>query len=189
MPPAYRVERDPLGEVRVPAKAYYGGQTARAVANFPMSGLTAPPALVTATILVTKAAAEANRKLRRLPQALARPFARAADEILSGRLRDEFVVDVYQAGAGTSHNMNANEVPAARARELLDRSTAFATALSPHMGYAQTADIAKLAVATGRPIRDIVRERRLMPDRALEAILSPLAMTSPGRPGQRKGRR
>ena len=468
----YRVERDPLGKVRVPSKAYYGGQTARAVANFPISGLTAPPALVTATILIKKAAAEANRTLGRLPQVLARPIVRAADEILRGRLRDEFVVDVYQAGAGTSHNMNANEVianraaeilgerlgtyarvhpndhvnmgqstndvyptatrlavlfvlkdllasarelgdglsaksrefstilktgrthlqdavpmtlgqefggyaanivhasvelertarqlyelnlgatavgtglnagddytreaianlarytglplraarnrfrvtqsmgdvlaysgalrrlsvetgkvasdlrllsmgpraglteirlpavqpgssimpgkvnpsvpemvnqvccqvigcdaailaacdagqlelnvmmpviawnavhatvilgqamhvfaercvrgitaDAARARELLDRSTALATALSPHIGYAQTADIAKLSVDTGRPIRDIVRERRLMPDRALEAILSPLAMTSPGRPGQKKGRR
>ena len=66
MPPSYRVERDPLGEVRVPAKAYYGGQTARAVENFPISGLTAPPALVTATILIKKAAAEANRTLGRL---------------------------------------------------------------------------------------------------------------------------
>jgi aspartate ammonia-lyase len=468
----YRVERDPLGDVRVPAKAYYGGQTARAVANFPISGLTAPPALVTATILIKKAAAEANRTLGRLPQALARPIVRAADEILDGRLHDQFVVDVYQAGAGTSHNMNANEVlanraaeilgdrlgtyarvhpndhvnmgqstndvyptatrlaiifelkdllasahaladglsaksrefapilktgrthlqdavpitlgqefggyaanivhasaelertaaqlyelnlgatavgtglnagndytraavanlarytglrlrparnrfrvtqsmgdvlaysgalrrlsvetgkiasdlrllsmgpraglaeirlpavqpgssimpgkvnpsvpemvnqvccqvigcdaailaaadagqlelnvmmpviawnalhattilgramrvleekcirgitaDADRARELLDRSTALATALSPHIGYAQTADIAKLAVTTGRSIRDIVRERRLMPDTALASILSPLAMTSPGRPGQKKGRR
>jgi aspartate ammonia-lyase len=75
-----------------------------------------------------------------------------------------------------------------RARELLDRSSALATALSPHIGYAETAAIAKLSVETGRPIRDLVRERRLLPEEALDAILSPLAMTSPGRPGQKKGR-
>jgi aspartate ammonia-lyase len=122
MPPRYRVERDPLGEVRVPARAYYGGQTARAVENFPISGLTAPPSLVTATILIKKAAAQANRRLGRLPPQLARSIVRAADDVLEGRLRDEFVVDVYQAGAGTSHNMNANEVLANRAAEILGES-------------------------------------------------------------------
>jgi aspartate ammonia-lyase len=471
MPPVFRVERDPLGDVRVPAKAYYGGQTMRAVENFPISGLMAPPALVSATILVKKAAAEANRAIGRLSPSVARSIVKAADEILGGQFRDQFVVDVYQAGAGTSHNMNANEVLAnraaeilgerrgmyrlvhpndhvnmgqstndvyptatrlailfvmrdlltsarslsrqltqksrefatvlktgrthlqdavpitlgqefggyaanvahaaselaraaeplyelnlgatavgtglnagddytraaianlrrytrlplraatnhfrvtqsmgdvlgysgalrrlsvevgkiasdlrllsmgpragiaeillpavqpgssimpgkvnpsvpemvnqvcyqvigcdaailaaadagqlelnvmmpviawnalhatvilgqamrvldekcirgiaadrARARELLNRSSALATALSPHIGYAQTAEIAKLSVATGRPIRDLVRERRLLPDAALDAILSPIAMTSPGRPGQKKGR-
>ena len=76
-----------------------------------------------------------------------------------------------------------------RARELLDRSSALATALSPHIGYAQTAEIAKLSVETGRPIRDIVRERRLLSDEALDAILSPLAMTTPGRPGQKTGQK
>jgi aspartate ammonia-lyase len=114
-----RVERDPLGEVNVPADAYFGGQTARAVENFPISGLRAPGDLVTATILVKKAAAEANAALGRLDPAVARAIVAAADEILAGRLRDQFVVDVYQAGAGTSHNMNANEVLANRAAELL----------------------------------------------------------------------
>ena len=114
-----RIERDPLGEVHVPADAYYGAQTARAVENFPISGLRAPADLVTATILVKKAAAEANAALGRLDQSVARAIAAAADEILAGRLRDQFVVDVYQAGAGTSHNMNANEVLANRAGELL----------------------------------------------------------------------
>jgi len=115
----YRRERDPLGEVQVPADAYYGVQTARAVENFPISGLTAPADLVTATILVKKAAAEANLALGRLDSGVARAIVAAADEILDGRLRDQFVVDVYQAGAGTSHNMNANEVLANRAGELL----------------------------------------------------------------------
>jgi aspartate ammonia-lyase len=118
----YRTERDPLGELEVPADAYYGVQTARAVENFPISGLRAPADLVTATILVKKAAAEANAALGRLDAAVAQAIVRAADEILGGRLRDQFVVDVYQAGAGTSHNMNANEVLANRAAEMLGAS-------------------------------------------------------------------
>ena len=129
---SYRVERDPLGDVRVPAKAYYGGQTARAVENFPISGLTAPPALVTATVLVKKAAAEANRTLGRLSPSVARAIVKAADEILSGQLRDQFVVDVYQAGAGTSHNMNANEVLANRAAEILGERRGTYTRVHPN---------------------------------------------------------
>ena len=116
---SFRVERDPLGEFRVPADAYYGVQTARARENFPISGLTAPASLVRATILVKRAAAEANRDLERLEPRIADAIIAAADEMLSGKLLDQFVVDVYQAGAGTSHNMNANEVLANRAAELL----------------------------------------------------------------------
>ncbi|OFW20338.1 MAG: aspartate ammonia-lyase [Acidobacteria bacterium RIFCSPLOWO2_02_FULL_65_29] len=115
----YRTERDTLGELQVPAEAYYGVQTARAVENFPISGLTAPADLVIATILVKKAAAEANAALGRLSHDVASAIVSAADDILGGRLRDQFVVDVYQAGAGTSHNMNANEVLANRAGEVL----------------------------------------------------------------------
>jgi aspartate ammonia-lyase len=114
-----RTERDPLGELEVPADAYYGVQTARAVENFPISGLRAPADLVVAMILVKKAAAEANAALGRLDPEIARAIVAAADEILGGALRDQFVVDVYQAGAGTSHNMNANEVLANRAGEIL----------------------------------------------------------------------
>ena len=115
----HRVERDPLGEVRVPADAYYGVQTARAVDNFPISGLTAFPELVTATVLIKKAAAAANAALGRLAPEIAHAIMSAADDVLEGKLRDQFVVDVYQAGAGTSHNMNVNEVLANRAAELL----------------------------------------------------------------------
>jgi aspartate ammonia-lyase len=114
-----RKERDPLGELEVPADAYYGVQTMRAVENFRISGLRAPADLVTATILVKKAAAEANAALGRLDPDIARAIIAAADGILAGELRDQFVVDVYQAGAGTSHNMNANEVLANRAAEIL----------------------------------------------------------------------
>jgi aspartate ammonia-lyase len=118
----FRTERDPLGEFSVPADAYYGIQTARAVANFPISGLRAPTDLVTAAVLVKKAAAQANAALSRLDAAIADAIVRAADEVLAGALRDQFVVDVYQAGAGTSFNMNANEVLANRAAEILGGS-------------------------------------------------------------------
>ena len=114
-----RTERDPLGDHPVPADAYYGIQTARALENFPISGLRAPAELVTATILIKKAAAQANVSLARLDPTIGDAIVRAADEILAGALRDQFVVDVYQAGAGTSHNMNANEVLANRAAEIL----------------------------------------------------------------------
>ncbi len=115
----WRTERDPLGERQVPAGAYYGIQTLRAAENFPISGLTAPPDLITATVLIKKAAAEANRALGRLDAGVADAIVRASDEVLAGSFRDAFIVDVYQAGAGTSHNMNANEVLANRAAELL----------------------------------------------------------------------
>ncbi len=114
-----RIERDSLGEVPVPDAAYYGAQTARALENFPVSGMRPHPDLVTATVLVKKCAAEANRELGRLEARVADAIIAAADEVLAGRLRDQFVVDVYQAGAGTSHNMNANEVLANRAAEIL----------------------------------------------------------------------
>jgi fumarate hydratase class II len=116
---ATRVERDPLGELHVPADAYYGVQTQRAVENFPISGLKAPAPLVTATVLIKQACARANGALERLDPSVAGAIVQAADEILAGGLRDQFVVDVYQAGAGTSHNMNTNEVLANRAGEIL----------------------------------------------------------------------
>jgi aspartate ammonia-lyase len=114
-----RIERDPLGEHDVPDGAYYGIQTQRAAENFPISGLRAAEELVTATILIKKAAAASNLASGNLPEEIARAIMTAADEILAGRFRDQFIVDVYQAGAGTSHNMNANEVLANRAAELL----------------------------------------------------------------------
>jgi aspartate ammonia-lyase len=115
----YRRERDALGELDVPADAYYGIQTLRAVENFPISGLRAPRPLVDATILVKRAAAQANASLGRLDTDVARAIIATADEILGGALRDQFIVDVYQAGAGTSLHMNVNEVIANRAGEKL----------------------------------------------------------------------
>jgi aspartate ammonia-lyase len=128
----FRTERDPLGELNVPADAYYGVQTARAVEKLSISDLRAPVDLVTATILIKKAAAEANRDLGRLDPDLARAIVAAADEILAGGLRDQFVVDVYQAGAGTSHNMNANEVLANRAAEILGEPRGAYTRVHPN---------------------------------------------------------
>jgi aspartate ammonia-lyase len=115
----FRIEKDPLGEKPVPADALYGIQTLRAVENFPISGLKPLPALVDAVIWIKKAAALVHRQTGRLEPRLADAIVRAADEVLAGQHRDQFVVDVYQAGAGTSHNMNCNEVLANRANELL----------------------------------------------------------------------
>jgi len=127
-----RTERDPLGEFAVPAGAYYGIQTARAVENFPISGLRAHPDLVTATVLIKKAAALANLALGRLDRTVGDAIVAAADEILAGQFRDQFVVDVYQAGAGTSHNMNANEVLANRAAERLGEARGTYTRVHPN---------------------------------------------------------
>jgi len=136
----YRIERDSLGELKVPADAYYGVQTARAVDNFPISGLRAHADLVTATLLVKRAAAEVNGSLGRLDPAIVRAIVQAADEMIDGQLREQFVVDVYQAGAGTSHNMNANEVLANRAAEILGEARGLYTRVHPndHVNMAQS---------------------------------------------------
>ncbi|HYP25576.1 MAG TPA: aspartate ammonia-lyase [Blastocatellia bacterium] len=114
-----RIERDSLGERELPDDVYYGIQTARAVENFPISGLKPFPALVMATVQIKKAAARTNSELGALDPKIGGAIEAAADEVLSGELRDQFVVDPFQAGAGTSHNMNANEVLSNRGAELL----------------------------------------------------------------------
>lgn len=114
-----RIEKDSLGELQVPANAYYGVQTARAVANFPISGLKPNPAFVRAMVQIKKAAAIVNAELGLLDKEKSEAIIAAADEILSGKMMDQFVVDVFQAGAGTSHNMNTNEVLANRAIEII----------------------------------------------------------------------
>jgi len=115
----YRIERDSLGEVRVPAHAYYGAQTQRAVNNFPVSGRRPYPAFVWSMAAIKRAAAEVNRDLGLLEPRLAEAIIQTAEEVMAGKLMDHFVVDPFQAGAGTSHNMNINEVIANRASELL----------------------------------------------------------------------
>lgn len=114
-----RREVDSLGEREIPVDAYFGIHTSRAVENFPISGLGPKPAYIDATVHIKKAAAIVNKDLGLLAPDIADAIGAAADEILNGKLREWFVVDVYQAGAGTSHNMNVNEVIANRASELL----------------------------------------------------------------------
>ena len=114
-----RIERDPLGEKAVPTTALYGIQTLRAAENFPISGLRPLPALVDAVVWIKRSAALVHKQTGRLEARLADAIVQAADEVLGGQHRDQFIVDVYQAGAGTSHNMNCNEVLANRANEIL----------------------------------------------------------------------
>lgn len=115
----YRIEKDSLGEVQVPAGAYYGAQTQRAVLNFPVSGLKPYPAFVWSMALIKRAAAEVHLDLGLLDEKMARAIMQAGDEVLEGKWQAQFVVDPFQAGAGTSHNMNINEVIANRANEIL----------------------------------------------------------------------
>lgn len=133
----------------VPAEAYYGAQTARAVHNFPISGLKPHRAFVWATVVIKKCAAKANMSTGRLPSEIGDAIVAAADEVLAGELADQFVVDPFQAGAGTSHNMNANEVLANRALELLGRERGDFSTLHPndHVNMAQsTNDVIPTAI-------------------------------------------
>ncbi len=119
MTQGYRIEKDSLGEMQVPADALYGAQTQRAVLNFPVSGQRPYPAFVWSQALIKRAAAEVNRDLGLLDAALATAIVQAAQEVLDGTHQSQFVVDPFQAGAGTSHNMNVNEVIANRANQIL----------------------------------------------------------------------
>ena len=144
-----RIEKDPLGELAVPADALYGVQTLRAVQNFPISGLKPMPAFIDATVRIKKAAALTHKKTGRLEDRLADAIVKAADEILSGKHREQFVVDVYQAGAGTSHNMNVNEVLANRANEILGGKRGEYSPVHPndHVNMAQsTNDVIPTAI-------------------------------------------
>ena len=114
-----RAEKDSLGARQIPEHVYYGIQTDRAIENFPISGLRAHPRLIDAYLFIKKAAALANAKSGLLPRPSAEAVVKACDEILSGGLRDQFPVDVFQMGAGTAFHMNVNEVLANRANEIL----------------------------------------------------------------------
>src|SRR6266850_4103330 len=144
-----RMEQDPLGELPVPAAALYGVQTERARQNFPISHLAPLAPFVDAVIRIKKAAALTHKETGRLEAKLADAIVRAADEILGGQHRDQFVVDPYQAGAGTSHHMNANEVLANRANELLGQPRGVYKPIHPndHVNMAQsTNDVIPTAI-------------------------------------------
>ncbi len=116
---AFRLEKDSIGPLEVPAEAYYGVQTLRAVRNFPISGQPMPAAFISAHALLKKAASVTNHELGLLDEKRKEAICRAADEIAGGKLADQFPVDIYQTGSGTSTNMNLNEVIASRANEIL----------------------------------------------------------------------
>ncbi len=118
----FRIERDSMGDMHVPAGAYFGAQTARALENFPISGLRFSRAFIRALGLIKHHAAATNAELGLLPSALAPAIQAAAREVAQGRLDPEFVLDIFQTGSGTSTNMNANEVIANRAAEILGGS-------------------------------------------------------------------
>ncbi len=127
-----RTEVDSLGEKQVPKSAYYGIQTLRAVENFPVSGLEAPPVFISAYVLVKKASAVANMQVGWLDKKIGKAIVKACDEVLSGKFLDQFVVDVFQAGAGTSFNMNVNEVLANRTLEILGKEKGDYKSVSPN---------------------------------------------------------
>ncbi len=119
MPDGFRIEKDSLGEVRVPADALYGAQTQRAVENFPISGQRFGRGFIQALGLLKKAAALTNQELGHLDGEIAEAIATAAGEVAAGKWDEEFVLDIFQTGSGTSTNMNANEVVAHRANQIV----------------------------------------------------------------------
>jgi fumarate hydratase class II len=159
---AFRIERDSMGELKVPADALWGAQTQRAVENFPISGLTLPRAYLRALGLVKWAAAEANERLGLLPADLAESIRAAAIEVAEGRCDAQFPIDVFQTGSGTSTNMNANEVVASLASRRLGR----AVHANDHVNMSQSSnDVIPTAIHVSAVLE--VRER-LMP--ALEHL-------------------
>src|SRR4051812_29237392 len=140
MAAATRTEKDPLGPKEVPVDALYGVQTMRARENFTISGLAPLRPFVVAQVWIKKAAALTHKETGRLDARLADAIIRAADEVLAGEHSDQFIVDPYQAGAGTSHNMNVNEVLANRANELLggERGTYSPVHPNDHVNMAQS---------------------------------------------------
>lgn len=135
-----RIERDFLGEKEVDTQAYYGIQTLRAVENFPITGYHVHEELIKALGIVKKAAALANMDTKRLYSGLGEKIVQAADEVIEGKWNNQFIVDPIQGGAGTSMNMNANEVIANRALELLGKEKGAYTELSPntHVNMSQS---------------------------------------------------
>jgi fumarate hydratase class II len=138
----FREEKDTLGTVRIPESAYYGPQTQRAVENFPISDLTLPPEFIYALGLIKKCAAEVNFALGLLEPDISTAISRAAQEVLSGEFADQFVVDIFQTGSGTSTNMNMNEVLAVRANEIITGKKALKSPVHPndHVNLGQSSN-------------------------------------------------
>ena len=137
-----RIEEDSMGQMEVPAEAYYGAQTQRAVLNFPVSGQRMPRAFIGAMGLIKMAAARTNLELSLLDEKQAGPIQKAAREVVEGKLDDAFVVDVFQTGSGTSTNMNANEVISNRAIEMVGGVLGSRTPIHPndHVNLGQSSN-------------------------------------------------
>lgn len=149
---AVRIERDSMGDRQLLSSAYYGIQTLRATENFVISNIKPLSTYVDACIILKKATAIVNGDLGCIPQDMSQAIVQAADEVLAGKFRDQFVVDIYQAGAGTSHHMNVNEVLANRALEILGEEKGNYQRLSPndHVNYGQsTNDVIPTAIRIG----------------------------------------
>jgi fumarate hydratase class II len=175
---ACREEKDTMGVVRVPADAYYGAQTRRAVENLPIGELRMPAGFIRALALIKRCAAEVNRDLGLLEPRLAEAVAAAAREVLEGRFDDQFVVGVFQTGSGTSSNMNVNEVVAARANEILTGTKGGTSPVHPndHVNLGQSSNdvvpsaihIAALMGIRGRLIPALERLHRALSAKAAE---------------------
>src|SRR5256714_3202003 len=137
--PNLRLEKDSIGTKEIPADVYYGIQTARAVENYPISGMKAHPTLIRAFGMVKRAAAEANKALTLVDDQRADAIIRASQEVMDGKWDTSFVVDVFQAGAGVSFHMNANEVIANRATELMGSKLGeYTVHPNDHVNYGQS---------------------------------------------------
>ena len=169
---ATRTEKDSLGTKEIPSHVYYGIQTVRAVENYPISGMRAHPTLISAFGMVKEAAAAANRELGLIDQKVAGAIIQAADEVASGKWNKEFVVDVFQAGAGVSFHMNTNEVIANRAIEILGGVLGDYAKVHPndHVNYGQsTNDV----FPTGMRIATLLELEKLYP--VLDSLVTALA--------------
>ena len=168
-----RTEKDSMGDFEVPASAYYGAQTARAVANFPVSGIRFSRPFIQALGAIKRAAAEVNVEMGLLNASLAESITQAADEVIAGKLDDQFVVDVYQTGSGTSTNMNVNEVISNRAIEIVGGVIGSKDPIKPndHVNMSQSSnDVIPTAIHVAAATE---LEARLLPAlRSLQAALS-----------------
>lgn len=158
-----RTERDVLGTVEVPKNAYYGAFTARAAANFDISGITAHPAFRVALARIKKAAAQTNAELGELEKKHANAIIKAADEFIAGKFDDEYTLDAFQAGAGTPFNMNLNEILANRANELLRKKKGTYHPITPnnHVNWAQSSND---TIPTAIRIAVLTQGKELLPE-------------------------
>lgn len=138
----FRIEKDSLGEVKVPKDAYWGAQTQRAIENFPVSGIVFAPVFIRSLALIKHACASVNHELGLLEPRIADAVIRACDEVTESKFNDQFPLDIFQTGSGTSTNMNANEVIATRANEMLTGAKNTKTPVHPndHVNMGQSSN-------------------------------------------------